>query len=147
MRLTMSVEEREAFLAEPHVGLIGIEHESRPPLVVPIWYDFDPGIGVWVTTGSESEKGRLLKRAERYSLCAQSEEGPLYKYVSVEGPIVEIRRADREKDLRPMAHRYLGQQVGDIYLASATHRSTMVFTMRPARWRTVDYGKIREAAP
>ncbi|HEY5165085.1 MAG TPA: pyridoxamine 5'-phosphate oxidase, partial [Acidimicrobiia bacterium] len=40
MSLTMSPEEREAFLAEVHVGVISVANDDRGPLTVPIWYTY-----------------------------------------------------------------------------------------------------------
>lgn len=142
MSLSMTQREREAFLADLHVGVISIEQPDAPPLSVPIWYDFAPASGVWVITGENSLKGECLERAGRYTLVAQTEAPPAYRYVSVEGPIVETRPADLERDLRPMAHRYFGPEMGDAYTASTPHDGQLVFVMRPERWRTVDYRKM-----
>ena len=141
MSLAMTRAEREAFLADVHVGIIGIEDAESPPLCVPIWYDFDPGIGVWVITDPDSQKGRALRAAGRFSICAQSEEPPIYRYVSVSGPVVEVREADLERDTRPMARRYFGEQLGDQYV-EGYGGGGQVFVMRPERWRTVDYAKL-----
>lgn len=141
MPVTMTRSEREAFLAGVHVAIIGIELRDGPPLCVPIWYDFDPEIGVWVITEPASQKGRALQAARRFSLCAQSEEPPSYRYVSVSGPVVEVREADLEKDSRPMARRYFGEKLGDLYVEDSGGGG-QVFTMRPERWRTVDYAKL-----
>ena len=65
MTLTMTCAERDAFLAGLHVGVISIEQPGRAPLAVPIWYDYDPGIGVWVITGKDPVKGRALRAARR----------------------------------------------------------------------------------
>ena len=139
--LSMTRSEREAFLSALHVAVISIERAGRTPLAVPIWYDYDPAIGVWVITGKDSEKGRALAAAGRFALCAQSEAPPLYQYASVEGPVISVRPSRREEDLRPMAHRYFGPALGDRYVESSDQEGSMVFTMRPERWRTVDYGK------
>ena len=143
MALQMTREERETFLVEVHVGVISIEQPGRAPLAVPIWYDYDAPIGVWVITSPESRKGKLLEAAGRYSICAQVETG-LYKYVSLEGPITGIREADREKDLRPMARRYFGVEMGDQYVATMADGGR-VYTMQPERWLTVDYAKLSAA--
>ena len=40
----LSKEEREAFLAEPRIGVVSVAgDDGRPPLAVPIWYGYDPG--------------------------------------------------------------------------------------------------------
>ena len=114
--LTMTKPEREAFLADVHVGVISIEREGGAPLTVPIWYGYSPEQGVWVLTEPGSQKGKALSAAGRFSLCAQVETPPGYKYVSVSGPITEERSADLEKDSRPMAHRYFGPALGDMYV-------------------------------
>jgi len=145
MSLKMSVAERDAFLADVHVGVISIERKDKAPLTVPIWYDYAPDTGLWVITGKDSEKGRALQDAGRFALCAQSEEPPTYRYVSVEGPIVDVRPSDKEKEGRPMARRYFGEKLGDAYVDSGSDENSLVFTLRPERWRTVDYGKLGSA--
>src|SRR5437773_3848872 len=98
----MTKQERERFLADLHVGIISIPEEGRGPLTVPIWYSYEPGGELRVVTARTSRKARLLQRAGRFSLCAQTETRP-YKYVSVEGPVVAIEPADLERDRRPLA--------------------------------------------
>lgn len=146
MSLNMSHIEREAFLADVHVGVIGIEQPGHPPLAVPVWYDYAPQVGVRVVTGRDSLKARLLQDAGRFALCAQVEQAPLYRYVSVEGPIVSVRTATLEGDRRPLARRYFGKELGDRYAESTDAEPNLVFTMRPERWRTLDYAKLAPAA-
>ena len=144
MSLFMTKQEREAFLAEVHVGVISIAEAGRGPLTVPVWYDYEPGGEIRIMTGRESRKGSLLAHAGRFSLCAQTESPP-YKYVSVEGPIVSTEAADIERDLRPFARRYLGKESGDRYVEETrnlpTHTDNVLIRMRPERWLTADYSK------
>ena len=100
MSLRMTKEEREAFLADVHVAVISVAEDAHGPLVVPIWYSYEPGGEIRIITGRTSRKGKLLERAGRFSLCVQTETLP-YKYVSVEGPIVAVEAADLERDRRP----------------------------------------------
>jgi len=140
---SMSRTEREAFLADLHVGIIAIEDLDGPPVAVPVWYSYTPGGDVEVITGHASRKGRLIAAAGRFSLCVQTETPP-YRYVSVSGPVVSTEPTDREAQLRPMARRYLGEVMGDRYVGdgpSIDHASDRIL-MRPARWYTVDYGKV-----
>ena len=142
MSLSMTREEREEFLMGLHVGVISIEQAGAPPMAVPIWYDYDPKVGVWILTSEDSAKGRALEAAGRYTLVAQDEKPPAYRYVSVEGPVVETRAADREKDSRPMARRYFGVELGDQYTDQDSDAESLVYVMRPERWRTVDYRRL-----
>jgi nitroimidazol reductase NimA-like FMN-containing flavoprotein (pyridoxamine 5'-phosphate oxidase superfamily) len=140
--MAMTKQEREAFLAGVHVGIISISQQGRGPLTVPVWYLYQPGGEVLVVTGRTSRKRQLLTRADRFSLCAQTEAVP-YKYVSVEGPIVAIEEANLERDLRPLAHRYLGREMGDQYIEKtrSDHDANVLVRMRPERWLSVDFAK------
>jgi nitroimidazol reductase NimA-like FMN-containing flavoprotein (pyridoxamine 5'-phosphate oxidase superfamily) len=144
MSLAMTRQEREAFLADVHVGIISILEPGRGPLTVPIWYSYEPGGELRVVTARASRKGQLLERAGRFSLCAQTETPP-YKYVSVEGPLVAIEVADLERDIRPLARRYLGAAMGDRYIEQTRGEfervENVLVRMRPERWFTVDYAK------
>jgi hypothetical protein len=68
-----------------------------------------------------------------------------YKYVSVEGPIIATEAADLERDLRPLAHRYLGSEMGDRYIEQTRdaheQAENVLIRMRPERWLTVDFAK------
>lgn len=141
MSLAMSRAEREAFLAGVHVGLLSLAEPGRGPLCVPIWYAYEPGGALRVVTGRDSRKGRLLAAAPRVGFCVQTE-APPYRYVSVEGPVVHVGPADRERDVRPLAHRYLGAELGERYLeATADSEESIVVHVRPERWLSVDYAK------
>lgn len=144
MSLAMTKDEREAFLAGLHIGVISIPEAGRGPLSAPIWYGYEPGGELWVLTERGSRKGRLLAVGTRVSLVAQSEAIP-YQYVSVEGPVLAVEPADRERDARPMAQRYLGKELGDQYVAATSAErdagETVVVRIRPERWLTVDYRK------
>ena len=143
MSLAMNRKEREDFLAGVHVGVISIAEEGRAPLAVPIWYGYAPGGELWVVTERSSRKGRLLEKARRLSLCVQTETPP-YRYVSVEGPIVGVAPSDLERDVRPLAHRYLGRELGDRYIeatgGAGARTGNVVVRMRPERWLSTDYG-------
>ena len=142
MSLKMTTSERKAFLADVHVGVISVERDGKAPLSAPIWYAYEPDADeVWLITAADSLKGRALASAKRFSLVAQTEQPP-YAYVSVEGPVTQTRVADREKDSRPMAQRYLGRELGDRYVEGQADGGGSVYVMRPEVWRTTDYSKL-----
>jgi PPOX class probable F420-dependent enzyme len=140
MSYAMTRAEREAFLADTRVGILAVEQPGRGPLAVPVWYHYAPGGAVRVVTGPDSEKARLLHAAGRASLTVQSETAP-YQYVHVEGPIA-FPEIDHARDVRAMAIRYLGDQMGEAYLAMTADQPAVLVELRPARWRTVDYRKM-----
>ena len=139
---TMTESERQSFLAGQHVGVLGIERADGPPLVVPVWYSYEPGGDVVVLTSASSLKGRLAASAGRGALCAQQEELP-YKYVSVDGPLgVETLDAEASRAaIEPMAIRYLGEEMGRAYAADSVGPDDVLLRLRPERWYSVDYAK------
>lgn len=150
MSLSMTRSEREAFLADLHVGVLGIADGDGPPLAAPIWYAYEPGGELRFVTGKDSRKGKLLAKGRRLTLLAQSEQPPLYKYVSVDGTVVAIETPDVERDVRPIARRYFGPELGDQYVAmttgDASRGESILVRVRVDRWRTVDYAKEYAAA-
>lgn len=139
--LDMSEEDRQAFLADVHVAVLAIEREDRAPLAVPIWYSYELDGDVTILIGPASLKASLIEEAGRFSLCVQTEQVP-YKYVMVEGPVVETSQCDVEAHARPMARRYLGRELGDQYIEDGDDSTSICITMRPEVWYSADYGTI-----
>lgn len=137
MSLAMSKAAREQFLADLHVGVVSMNREGAGPLSAPIWYMYEDG-EVWFTTGGESRKGKLMQMGSRISMVAQTETAP-YQYVSVEGPIVAREAVDLERDVRPMAIRYLGEKQGNGYTDASSETGSVLIKMKPEKWLTVDY--------
>ena len=140
MSFTMTKDEREAFLADLHVGILGINAEGRAPVVVPIWYSYEPGAEIVFITNKGAKKIDLLKKAGRFSLCVQDEASP-YSFVSVEGAVISIKKANHKRDLTPLAQRYLGVEKGNQYVSDTQGDSEVLVRMRPERWFSADYGK------
>ena len=139
---TMTPREREAFLAETRVAVVSLAEPGRGPLAVPVWYAYEPGGVVRFVTGGKSRKARLLRDAGRLSLCVQTEVAP-YKYASVEGPARIVGEPDFERDVRTIALRYLGADMGEMYLTMTAEErvGAVLVELTPERWLTVDYAK------
>jgi nitroimidazol reductase NimA-like FMN-containing flavoprotein (pyridoxamine 5'-phosphate oxidase superfamily) len=144
VNLAMTQNEREEFLAGVHVGVLAVADTevATGVLAVPVWYWYVPGGSVDVITGGESRKARCLRSAGRFSLCTQTETAP-YQYVSVDGPIVAESSPVSDNERRAMAHRYLGAELGDLYLAATEEDAgaSVVFRMSPRRWFTTNFAK------
>lgn len=143
MSMNMTQQERDTFLQEVHVGVIAIEIPNSAPLSAPIWYDYSPEDGLWILTSATSKKGKALEAAGRFTLVAQCETPPLYKYVSVSGNIVE-RRPATESELSCMAHRYFDEKTAAVYLQSSADSESTCYRMQPQKWLTLDYGKLQQ---
>ncbi|MFF4743642.1 pyridoxamine 5'-phosphate oxidase family protein [Streptomyces sp. NPDC001268] len=142
--MALSREEREQFLAEPHVAAIAIDsgEKGRAPLTVPIWYQYEPGGDVWILTGRDSRKHRLIGAAGRFSLMVDRLD-PTVRYVQVEGPVTATEPGT-EAALRELAARYLPADKVDGYVEFALkdHGETVVLRMRPQRWLSSDLGRV-----
>ena len=135
----MTTAEKQTFMADLHVGVIGLNEPGSGPLTVPIWYDYEPGGLLWFITGTNSRKGALLEVGSRLSMAAQTEDAP-YRYVSVEGPITDIEPADANT-LLAMAVRYLGEEQGAAYANASGLENQVTVKVQPERWLAVDYSK------
>jgi nitroimidazol reductase NimA-like FMN-containing flavoprotein (pyridoxamine 5'-phosphate oxidase superfamily) len=137
----MTGEEREAFLAEPYVGVLSVTaEEERAPLTTPIWYEYQPGGLVKVITAPGLRKVRLIEKAGRFALCAQRADIDDYRYVSVEGPVTEMRPTSKQERL-DMAARYMGPGPAADYVNATekTASGNIAIYMRPERWNTFDF--------
>ncbi len=139
MSVSMSRAEREAFLAEVHVGVLAVEAgQGKGPILTPVWYSYGPGGRVSVNTGGSSNKARAIAAVGRFSLCAQ-DEAPPYKYVTVEGPAV-IEPAELAGRIA-MARRYLGIEGGDAFIAANPGVDDVMIQMMPEHWQSADFSK------
>ncbi|MFI6870258.1 pyridoxamine 5'-phosphate oxidase family protein [Nocardia sp. NPDC050406] len=142
--MALTLKERQEFLAQPHIGALAVvAGPDRAPLNVPIWYQYEPNSELWILTGKESKKMRLLEAAGRFSLMAQVLE-PSIRYVTAEGPISQIVPMTDEMH-REMASRYLPAEQVDPYLKFAeTLGEQVAVFMRPEHWLSADLGNMSE---
>lgn len=139
--MAFSKEEREQFLAEPHVGALSVvERADRAPLVVPLWYAYEPGGQLRVHTGTHSRKARAIRAAGRFSLLVQRTT-PTVRYVAVEGPVTGTNAVDREST-RQMAARYLPAEAvaGYVDYEHTELDAHIAIDMQPQHWISADLG-------
>ncbi|HEY8599226.1 MAG TPA: pyridoxamine 5'-phosphate oxidase family protein [Thermomicrobiales bacterium] len=142
----MNEEQQQAFLAEPHIGVLSVASgEGRPPLTIPLWYAYEPGGNLTFFTGTQGRKARktaLIERAGAISLCVQRAEFP-YKYVTVEGTVIGTDRPPSRDGMLAIIRRYLPEEQAQGFVAAelAQPSPTLVlFTIRPDRWLAADFG-------
>lgn len=143
--MALTREEREEFLTEPHIAALAVDAgPGRAPLTVPIWYQYEPGGDVWIMTGRDSRKNRLISEAGRFSLLVDRTE-PTIRYVSVEGPVVGTAPATLDL-LHEISARYLPAGKVDAYVALSwkDHGEQLVVRMRPERWVSSDLGAVSD---
>lgn len=141
--MALTREEREQFLAEPHVAAFAVDGgPGRAPLTVPIWYQYAPGGDIWIITGLDSRKYKLIKTAGRFSLMVDRLE-PTIRYVSVEGSVIDTVPATVEK-LREISARYLPAEKVDAYVdfSLKNHGDQVIVRMQPEKWFSSDLGSL-----
>src|SRR6478735_252212 len=123
--MPLSREEREQFLAEPHVAALSVSAgKDRGPLTVPIWYQYTPGGQPWFITGTGSRKHRLIEAAGYLSLAVDRiEEGT-------------------DEQLVEMTKRYLPPEAVEPYLEMARreHGPSVAVYLRPQHWLSAEMG-------
>ncbi|CAM3630280.1 pyridoxamine 5'-phosphate oxidase family protein [Mycobacterium frederiksbergense] len=139
--MALSREERETFLAEPHVAALSVSAgKDRGPLTVPIWYQYTPGGQPWFITGTGSRKHRLIEAGGYLSLMVERVE-PTVRYVAVDGAVDRIEDGTDDQ-LVEMTRRYLPPEAVEPYLEMARreHGPSVAVFMKPQHWLSADLG-------
>jgi PPOX class probable F420-dependent enzyme len=132
----MSEDQRNEFLAERRVAVIGIGRQSAGPLLAPIWYQFHPEPATFTfCMGGSSAKARRLRAEGSATVCVQAEGYP-YRYVTAEGPVTLTPLGDGTYEaIRELATRYLGANAGQRYAEQFSTPDEVMVTLVPQRWQ------------
>jgi len=140
----MTEQERDAFLADTHVGVLSIARDdARPPLAIPVWYAYEAGGNVTFFTGTGARKVALARAAGVASFSVQQEQPP-YKYVTVEGRVDVLDGAPTADQLLAITRRYLPEDAAQGYVAGSLAdggAGIEFLTIRPDRWLTADFSE------
>ncbi len=141
----MTEEERQEFLAGPHVAVLSVASSGdRPPHTTPVWYAYEPGGYVPFFTGTQgrrSRKAALVRKAGVLSLTVQQEEFP-YRYVTLEGTIVGEDRPPSAEQVLAVARRYMPEDHAWGFVRAEIGYPSgefVLFTVRPDRWLSFDF--------
>lgn len=129
----MSEDEMRAFLTQgTRTAKVAVVRRDGAPLVVPVWFVLDGGEVVF-TTGSESIKGRALRRDPRLSICVDDDRPP-FAYVRVDGV------ADLSEDVGEMlpwatriGARYMGEDQAEAFGRRNAVLGELLVRVRPKR--------------
>ncbi|BBY55149.1 pyridoxamine 5'-phosphate oxidase family protein [Mycobacterium koreense] len=131
--------EREQFLADKHICVLSVAAgDGRPPAAIPIWYDYTPGGDILINTGVNNRTAKLVRAAGVVTVVVQREELP-YQYVIVEGTVTAATTPAPLEIRERIAVRYLGEKAGRAFARSGDDAEAVLFTIRPDRWRSVDF--------
>ncbi|CAN5117438.1 pyridoxamine 5'-phosphate oxidase family protein [soil metagenome] len=141
--MALSKEEREQFLAEPHVAALSVSAgDNRGPLTVPIWYQYSPGGEPWILTGPGSRKARLIEATGFFSLMVERVV-PTTRYVAVDGAVSRIEPGT-DAQMEELAYRYLPEDAAVRYLefAKANLGEHVAIYLQPQHWLSSDMGSF-----
>lgn len=131
--------DRERFLSEAHVAVLSVAGDAeRPPTSVPLWYAYEPGGDILVNTSASSRKARLIRAAGAATITVQRGTPP-YRYVVVEGQVVDAVHPSPIQVRRAIARRYLSVDGADAALDRYDPADQVLFVIRPQRWHSADF--------
>ena len=142
--------ERETFMLKPHLGYLGIGRVAKGPLLAPIWYSYDPAVGlIHINMGATSAKAKRLLAEGRASMLVVEVANGTYSSVLLEGPTTMRPLGDEtEPSMLAMASRYMGPAGGKMYTDNFMRKlatndfpdghgdAEVVVTITPETWRT-----------
>lgn len=141
----MTEQEREAFLAEPRVGVVSVASgDDRPPLTTPTWYAYQPGGELTFFTGTQghtARKTRLIEQAGVLSFLVQHDQPP-YKYVAIEGEVVQIERPPPAEQMLAITRRYLPEEYAQGFVQGELESpgaGLVLIRVQPTRWMSSDF--------
>jgi PPOX class probable F420-dependent enzyme len=98
------------------------------PQVTPVWCDFD-GTHVLVNSAKGRVKDRNMRRDPRVSLALIDPDNP-YRYLQVQGRVVEITEDGADQQIDRMAKKYLGH---DKYQFRQPGEVRVIYKIEPER--------------
>ena len=88
------------------------------PQVTPVWFDFDGSL-FCINSAKDRVKDKNMRREKRVALSIQDPENA-YRYLAIQGEVMEITENGADADIDKLAKKYLGK---DKYPFRATGRS------------------------
>lgn len=131
--MTMSPEEREAFVRRPHTAVLATVWRDGRIHAVPVWYRYADGVFT-ILTERGSQKARNVERSGRATLCIDEREGA-YRYATIEGPARVVEPVTYEERLA--LHRiYRDEEEARRVVDAGGHERLMKIVLTPERWLT-----------
>ena len=141
--LRMSKAEREAFLREHVVGVLGVPADGKAPLMMPVLYRYEPNGNLVFTYDKATEKATRIDVGTPVALSVEVHKPWASGYVTIEGVVERVQQDDERAELRRLAEPYYGSDAIDSYMSVVPPEWVMqVAYVRPTRFLTRDYEKL-----
>jgi PPOX class probable F420-dependent enzyme len=102
------------------------------PQVTPVWCDFD-GACVRVNSAKGRVKDKNMRRNNKVALSLQDPENP-YRYLAVQGEVVEVTEEGADAHIDGLAKKYLGK---DKYPHRGPGEVRVIYKIRPVNVHTM----------
>jgi PPOX class probable F420-dependent enzyme len=102
------------------------------PQVTPVWCDFD-GTCVRVNSAKGRVKDKNMRRNNKVALSLQDPENP-YRYLAVQGEVVQITEEGADAHIDSLAKKYLGK---DKYPFRGPGEVRVIYKIRPVNVHTM----------
>lgn len=119
-------------LKKPAFANLATLNADGSPQVTPVWVDFD-GTHVIVNTARGRVKTKNVAREPRVALSISDPENP-YRYLGIQGRVVEMTEAGGDAHIDKMAKKYLGQ---DKYPFRAPGERRVILKIEPEHVATM----------
>ena len=123
--------DREEFLKEANVAVLATVGPGGRAHAAPIWYLYEDGVFL-MSTGRNSQKQRNVERHPEVTLVVDDRTVPYYA-VMVQGTAEIAPRLSDDARLR-MAVRYLGEELGQAYIARVSGEDSVTIRLRPRKF-------------
>jgi PPOX class probable F420-dependent enzyme len=128
---TIPATHAELLTAKPAYAHVATLNPDGSPQVTPVWVDFD-GTHVLFNTAKGRVKARNLAREPRVAMSIVDPDNP-YRYLAVQGRVVEMTEAGGDAHIDKMAKKYLGK---DTYPFRAPGEVRIIVKIAPEKVHT-----------
>jgi PPOX class probable F420-dependent enzyme len=118
-------------LNKPAFAHLATLNPDGSPQVTPVWVDFD-GTNVVINTARGRVKAKNLAREPRVAVSIADPENP-YRYLAIQGRVVEMTEKGGDAHIDKMAKKYLGK---DTYPFRAPGEVRLVVKIAPDKVHT-----------
>jgi PPOX class probable F420-dependent enzyme len=94
---------------KPSFANVATLNTDGSPQVTPVWVDFD-GTHIIINTAKGRMKAKNLEREPRVAISIADPANP-YRYLGIQGHVVEMTEAGGDAHIDKMAKKYLGKDV------------------------------------
>jgi PPOX class probable F420-dependent enzyme len=122
----------KAFLEKPNVAVLATQSRSGRVQATPVWF-MRRGGEILINTSAGRTKLRNMEDNPRVALAIVDRENP-YRYVQIQGTVVEFDRENAPKDIDRLSQRYLGEP--HVYSANDAPRKRVSIHITPQRIHT-----------